>query len=163
MTITFTNFVVMLETKYTTTSEEETIELGSKFAKRLNPGDIVYLYGDLGSGKTEFIKGICEYFNVEDMVTSPTFTIMNKYIGEYRNQEIPIYHIDLYRIEQNKELNEIGFSECLYEENSIKLIEWAEKAEKQLNKPSFIVKIIPDEDKENIREIYISESEVVLN
>lgn len=153
----------MLETKYTTNSEDETIELGSKFAKGLNLGDIVFLYGDLGSGKTEFIKGICQYFQVEDMVTSPTFTIMNKYIGEYKNHEVPIYHIDLYRIEKNKELNEIGFDECLYEENSIKLIEWAEKAETHLTKPAFIVRIIPDEDSENIREIYISESEVVLN
>ena len=159
----FANFVVMLETKYTTNSEEETIEIGKKFAKELSPGDIVYLYGELGSGKTEFIKGICEYFEVEDLVTSPTFTIMNKYIGEYKNNEIAIFHIDLYRIEQNKELTEIGFDECLFEENSIKLIEWAEKAESHLSKPTFVVKIVPDEDSENIRVIYISESEVVLN
>ena len=153
----------MLETKYTTLSEDETIQLGKKFAKELSLGDIVYLYGELGSGKTEFIKGICQYFDVEDLVTSPTFTIMNKYVGEYKHQEIAIYHIDLYRIEEDKELNEIGFGECMYEENSIKLIEWAEKAESQLNKPAYIVKIIPDENSENVRQIYISESEGVLN
>lgn len=153
----------MLETKYTTNNEDETIELGRKFAKELSLGDIVYLYGDLGSGKTEFIKGICEFFKVDDLVTSPTFTIMNKYIGELKHHEIPIFHIDLYRIEKNHELNEIGFAECLFEENSIKLIEWAEKAETHLKKPTYIVRIIPDEDSENIRQIYISESEVVLN
>ena len=97
----------MLETKYTTNNEQETIVLGKKFAKELNLGDIVYLYGDLGSGKTEFIKGICEFFEVDDLVTSPTFTIMNKYMGELKNHEIPIFHIDLYRIEKNNELNEI--------------------------------------------------------
>jgi len=153
----------MLDTKYTTNNEQETIELGKKFAKKLNLGNIVYLYGDLGSGKTEFIKGICEYFKVEDLVTSPTFTIMNKYIGEVKNHEIPIFHIDLYRIEKNHELNEIGFDECLFEENSIKLIEWAEKAETKLKKPTFIVRIVTDEDSENIRQIFISESEVVFN
>lgn len=153
----------MLETKYTTNNEDETIELGRKFAKELSLGDIVYLYGDLGSGKTEFIKGICDFFKVDDLVTSPTFTIMNKYIGELKHQEIPIFHIDLYRIEKNHELNEIGFDECLFEESSIKLIEWAEKAETHLKKPTYIVRIIPDEDSENIRQIYISESEVVLN
>lgn len=153
----------MLETKYKTNSEEETIEIGKKFAKELSVGDIVYLYGELGAGKTEFIKGICEYFEVKDIVSSPTFTIMNKYIGEFHNKEMAIYHVDLYRIEQNKELNEIGFEECLYEDNSIKLIEWAEKAESHLNKPTYIVKIIPDEDSENVRMIYISEPEAVLN
>ena len=153
----------MLETKYTTKNEQETIDLGKRFAKELSLGDIVYLYGDLGSGKTEFIKGICEYFDVDDLVTSPTFTIMNKYMGDLKHHEIPIFHIDLYRIEKNHELNEIGFQECLFEENSIKLIEWAEKAESLLKKPTYIVRIVPDEDSENIRQIYISESEVVLN
>lgn len=153
----------MLNAKHITNSEEETIELGKNFASNITPGDIIYFYGDLGSGKTEFIKGICEYFKVVDIVTSPTFTIMNKYIGEKKGNEIAIFHIDLYRIEKDKELDEIGFEDCLFENNSIKLIEWAEKAESHLNKPTYIVKITPDEDSENSREITISESEVILN
>lgn len=153
----------MLNTKHITNSEEETIELGKNFASNIIPGDIIYFYGDLGSGKTEFIKGICEYFKVIDIVTSPTFTIMNKYIGEKKGNEIAIFHIDLYRIEKDKELDEIGFEDCLFENNSIKLIEWAEKAESLLNKPTYMVKITPDEDSENSREITISESEVILN
>lgn len=153
----------MLNTKHITNSEEETIELGKEFARNINAGDIIYFYGDLGSGKTEFIKGICEYFKVVDIVTSPTFTIMNKYIGEKKGNEIALFHIDLYRIEKEKELDEIGFEDCLFENNSIKLIEWAEKAESHLNKPTYIVKITPDEDSENSREIIISESEVILN
>jgi len=153
----------MLNTKHITNSEEETIRLGKDFASNINAGDILYFYGDLGSGKTEFIKGICEYFKVVDIVTSPTFTIMNKYAGEKKGNEIAIFHIDLYRIEKEKELDEIGFEDCLYENNSIKLIEWAEKAESHLNKPTYIVKITPDEESENSREIIISESEVILN
>jgi len=153
----------MLNTKHITNSEEETINLGKEFASNINAGDILYFYGDLGSGKTEFIKGICEYFKVVDIVTSPTFTIMNKYVGEKKGNEIAIFHIDLYRIEKEKELDEIGFEDCLFENNSIKLIEWAEKAETHLNKPTYVVKITPDEDSENSREIIISESEVILN
>lgn len=153
----------MLNTKHITNSEEETIRLGKDFASNINAGDILYFYGDLGSGKTEFIKGICEYFKVVDIVTSPTFTIMNKYVGEKKGNEIAIFHIDLYRIEKEKELDEIGFEDCLFENNSIKLIEWAEKAESHLNKPTYIVKITPDEESENSREIIISESEVILN
>jgi tRNA threonylcarbamoyladenosine biosynthesis protein TsaE len=153
----------MLDTKYKTNSEDETIELGRKFAKELPVGSVVYLYGELGAGKTEFIKGICEFFNVKDLVSSPTFTIMNKYIGEANNKEIAIYHIDLYRIEQAKELDEIGFEECLFEDNSIKLIEWAEKAKSHSNRPTYTVKIETDEESENVRTIYISEPEVVLN
>ncbi len=153
----------MLNTKHITNSEEETLKLGKEFASKVNAGDILYFYGDLGSGKTEFIKGICEYFKVVDIVTSPTFTIMNKYVGEKKGNEIAIFHIDLYRIEKEKELDEIGFEDCLFENNSIKLIEWAEKAESHLNKPTYVVKITPDEDSENSREIIISESEVILN
>ena len=111
----------MLNTKHITNSEEETIKLGKEFASKVNAGDILYFYGDLGSGKTEFIKGICEYFKVVDIVTSPTFTIMNKYVGEKKGNEIAIFHIDLYRIEKEKELDEIGFEDCLFENNSIKL------------------------------------------
>jgi tRNA threonylcarbamoyladenosine biosynthesis protein TsaE len=116
------------EEKFITNSEEETINLGIEFAKRLNAGDTVLFFGDLGAGKTELIKGICQYFKVDDIVTSPTFTIMNQYIGRHNGSDITIYHIDLYRIKSKKELEEIGFSECVFSSDSLKLIEWAEKA-----------------------------------
>lgn len=131
-----------------TKSENETTELGKKFASKLNLGDTVAFYGDLGAGKTEFIKGICEYFNVKEIVTSPTFTIMNKYKGEISGNEFGIFHIDLYRIKDTKDLAEIGFQDCVYSDNAIKLIEWAEKANSQLQDTNYnvIISFSDDED-----------------
>ena len=141
--------------KYTSNSEEETLELGRKFAERLKAGDVVAIEGDLGSGKTEFIKGIGEYFNVEDTVNSPTFTIMNHYTGMLDDEEIDIFHIDLYRIENEKELAEIGFDECLHSPEYIKLIEWPNKAGDRINNLNYKIIINTDEDNEVRREIEI--------
>ncbi len=138
-------------------NEQETIDLGSTFAKSLKRGDIVALYGDLGTGKTEFIKGICHYFNVQDLVTSPTFTIMNHYLGEFNSDELNIFHLDLYRIKSTAELTNIGFSDCIYDANSIKLIEWADKAENILDEDAnYLVAISQDDEVENRRKISIS-------
>ena len=134
-----------------TNSEDETIELGSGFAKELKPGNIVALYGDLGAGKTAFVKGVCSYFEVDDIVTSPTFTIINQYFGQYESKELTIYHVDLYRIKNKAELEEIGFDDCMYSETAIKLIEWSEKAAEFLEKADFTVKILFNDEKENER------------
>ncbi len=141
---------------YTTLSEKETIELGRKFAEDLVPGDLVLFYGDLGSGKTEFIKGICEYFSVNELVTSPTFTIMNQYAGELNDEDLPIYHVDLYRIKSKDELGEIGLQDCLFSDDAIKLIEWAEKAHSLLPDTKYKVKIEFDPEDENKRNFKIS-------
>jgi tRNA threonylcarbamoyladenosine biosynthesis protein TsaE len=138
-------------------NEQETIDLGSSFANKLKRGDIVALYGDLGTGKTEFIKGICRYFQVQDLVTSPTFTIMNHYFGELDSTPLDIYHLDLYRIKSLDELANIGFADCIYEENSIKLIEWAEKAENILDEnANYLIAISQDDENENMRTITIN-------
>ena len=131
----------MITEEFTTDGEDETIHLGSVFAEKLKPGDIVALYGELGTGKTEFIKGICNYFKVEEIVNSPTFTIINQYFGEYKHKSLEIYHLDLYRIKSISELNEIGFIECINSDDSIKLIEWADKANGCLTAQQFNVRI----------------------
>lgn len=141
---------------FLTHSENETIELGKEFAEKLKPGDIVAFFGDLGAGKTEFIKGICDFFKVDEIVTSPTFTIMNQYSGTFEDEDIFLYHIDLYRIKNLTELDEIGFDECLHSKKSIKLIEWAEKADTRLDIINYTITMkIPDES-DNLREIIIS-------
>jgi tRNA threonylcarbamoyladenosine biosynthesis protein TsaE len=148
-------------------NQKETFEIGRNFAEGLELGDTVAFFGDLGMGKTEFIKGICDYFRVEDLVTSPTYTIMNRYNGSGRisNHDIPIYHIDLYRIENEDELDEVGFLDCVYENNSIKLVEWAENANNNFPKNKYMVKIMQDssEPDKRIIEIYSQEliSEIV--
>lgn len=137
-------------------SEDQTVELGFRFAKKLKPGDTVAFFGTLGTGKTHFIKGICDFFKVEEIVVSPTFNIMNQYVGLFEGKELLIYHIDLYRIKKLDELDEIGFKECVYSNNSIKLIEWAEKAKDDLPEESYVVQIDFNPDEENERLISLS-------
>ncbi|MFC2130159.1 tRNA (adenosine(37)-N6)-threonylcarbamoyltransferase complex ATPase subunit type 1 TsaE [Bacteroidota bacterium] len=139
-----------------TNSEQETIAAGFQFAGELKPDNIVLFYGELGAGKTEFIKGICSFFEVDALVTSPTFTIINQYYGNFDGKEIPIFHIDLYRIKSKKELDEIGYNEFIYTPDSIKLIEWAEKSYNEYTDDSYIIKIQHDEEIEDRRVITIS-------
>ena len=137
---------------YISNSEQDTLELGITFAKKLKSGDIISLYGELGSGKTEFIKGICDYFDISDIVTSPTFTIMNNYYGSLEDNEIVLNHFDLYRMKSIEELENIGFSEIIFNTETIKLVEWAEKANGILDKHSdYIINIITSDEHENLR------------
>ncbi len=110
-------------TQTTTHSAEETIAVGRKLASELSPG-IVLLRGELGAGKTTLVKGIAEGFNAARAkdVTSPTFTL----IHEYRGPRATLYHIDLYRIDTERELETLGIDDLLAP-NSILLIEWGEK------------------------------------
>ena len=143
-------------------SEEQTIELGKEFAQRLQLGDVVTLYGDLGAGKTEFVKGICEFFNVNDIVSSPTYTIMNQYDGEMEDGDpVKIYHVDLFRIKSREEFEEIGFDDCMYAHDSIKLVEWAEKATHQLPASRYSVVFTQNDEEENRRSIEIAHIEEV--
>jgi tRNA threonylcarbamoyladenosine biosynthesis protein TsaE len=109
---------------YTTNSPEETIALGRELASQLAPPKVVILRGDLGAGKTTLVKGIAEGFNAasHDDVTSPTFTL----IHEYRGPAAIVYHIDLYRIDTQRELETLGLDD-LMTDNSVLLIEWGEK------------------------------------
>lgn len=105
-----------------TNGEEETFLFAKKFASVLRPGDMVCLSGGLGAGKTVFTKGVCEYFGVREMVSSPTFTIVNEYAASDGRK---IYHFDMYRLEEQDELIEIGFDEYL-NSGAICLVEWPE-------------------------------------
>lgn len=103
-------------------SVEETVSLGKEFAKSLDVGSIVCLEGDLGAGKTHFVKGIASYFGVdEQQVNSPTFTLINEYYGK-----IPVYHFDCYRLNSEQEALEIGIEEYLYGDG-VAVIEWPSK------------------------------------
>lgn len=107
-----------------THSAEETIELGRTLADVLKPPKIVLLRGDLGAGKTTLVKGIAQAFDAaeEEDVTSPTFTLVH----EYRGPSATLYHIDLYRIETDRDLETLGL-EDLVEPRNVLLIEWGEK------------------------------------
>jgi tRNA threonylcarbamoyladenosine biosynthesis protein TsaE len=110
---------------YITHSADETVALGRELAGRLVPPKLVLLRGDLGAGKTTLVKGIVEAFHAAraEEVTSPTFTL----IHEYRGPEVSIFHIDLYRIETERELATLGLDELLRDPRNLVLIEWGEK------------------------------------
>ena len=122
-----------MEINIISNSENETIELGKKFAKNLKKGDIIILSGDLGSGKTKLTEGILSFFNLQDEISSPTFTIVNEYITEKLN----IYHFDLYRLNDIDEFEAIGGEE--YFEKGVCIIEWGEMIEEIL--PQDYIKI----------------------
>ena len=109
-------------------SEEETKQIGRKIASILKKGDIIVLSGELGSGKTNFTEGVLWYFNKQDEISSPTFTIVN----EYETYNEMIYHFDVYRLEDIDEFYAIGGEE--YFDKGICLIEWGEMIEELLPK-----------------------------
>lgn len=111
-----------------TKSAEETQEFAKKFAERIKPGDIVALSGELGAGKTTFTQGFVQGLEITNRIISPTFVIIRMY--RIKNQESRIknlYHIDLYRIENEGGLEGLGLKEILEEKDAVKLIEWPER------------------------------------
>ena len=114
----------MASQRFTTHSAEETVALGRKLAAKLKPPKLVVLRGELGSGKTTLVKGIAEGFQAaaEEQVTSPTFTL----IHEYRGPKADVFHVDLYRVDTERELETLGLDD-LWDERSVLLIEWGEK------------------------------------
>jgi tRNA threonylcarbamoyladenosine biosynthesis protein TsaE len=105
-------------------SDEQTRGLAEKLAPSFLAGDVLVLAGELGSGKTEFVKGLARAYGVdEDYVNSPSYTFVNEYPGER-----PIYHFDLYRMSDPSELYEIGWDEYLGR-NGLVVVEWGDKAE----------------------------------
>ncbi len=116
----------MTQERTITSSEQETRAAGRALAQRLQRGDVVALTGELGSGKTQLVKGICDAFGVEEHVISPSFVILNRYTGrDASGAKLLIYHLDLYRVSSVEELYDIGVEEFVYGDG-ITLIEWAE-------------------------------------
>ena len=118
---------VSAETVFDTHTAEDTVALGGKLAARLVPPKLVLLRGNLGVGKTTLVKGIVEGFQAasQEDVTSPTFTL----IHEYRSAGVEIYHIDLYRVDTQRELETLGIDD-LFGPRSLIIIEWGEKFER---------------------------------
>ena len=110
---------------YTTTSTEETIALGKRVATYLKPGDVILLDGDLGAGKTHFVKGLALGLGIDADVTSPTFTILNNYPKSTPSEPLirQLNHFDVYRVNDEDEILDLGFEEMIYGED-ISVIEW---------------------------------------
>jgi tRNA threonylcarbamoyladenosine biosynthesis protein TsaE len=103
-------------------SPDQTRLIAAGLAKSLIAGSVIRLVGDLGAGKTEFVKGIATGLNYNEVVTSPTFTL----VQEYRGGRLPLFHMDLYRLNQEAELDDIGFEDYL-RAGGICAVEWADK------------------------------------
>ena len=131
--------------KYISNSENDTKKLAKVFAQMLKKGDILILSGELGSGKTKFTEGFLSYFNLENEISSPTFTIVN----EYKKDDINIYHFDVYRLEDSSEFYEIGGEE--YFDNGICIIEWGELIRDVLQKDYIEIDFSRSDENENIR------------
>ncbi len=129
----------------TTKSPEETKGFAKEFAKNLKPGDILGLVGDLGGGKTTFVKGLALAFGVREEILSPTFQLIREYkpkkqetgnpstkLRAGKKQVKKFYHLDLYRLQTPREAEELGLSELFSEKQAIFVIEWADKVKKFL-------------------------------
>lgn len=120
----------------TSTGEKDTMRMGAEFARRLKPGSVVALYGDLGAGKTAFVRGMAEGLGISERVSSPTFTVVNEYPGK-----VPLFHFDMYRLSGADELYDIGWDDYL-DRGGIVAVEWSERVEEALGGDTVKVRII---------------------
>jgi tRNA threonylcarbamoyladenosine biosynthesis protein TsaE len=141
----------------TTHNADETIQFGFDLAKKLKPGDVIALYGDLGSGKTQLVKGICKGLGVTQTVNSPTFIIVNEYTSA--NPEIEnIFHFDLYRLRSEAEVLAMGFTDYL-DQQAIVMIEWPEHIEGLLPADTIKLHLAHTVENENSRWIRLEMNE----
>ena len=139
-------------------SPEETLQLGKSLGSSLAAGDIILLFGDLGAGKTHFTQGICYGLELDKdfCIRSPTFTLINEYPGR-----LPIYHIDLYRIDNQEEIYALGLEEILYN-RGVTIVEWSEKL-RSARKPDKLILNIQDRIEINIKIISDFQREFTFN
>lgn len=144
--------------QFTTHSAEETIARGREIAARLKPPALILLSGELGAGKTTLTKGIASGLGAasEEEVTSPTFTLVHKYLArpDHKSSRVPVYHVDLYRVGDFRDLETLGLEDVL-SENAIVIVEWPEKLSLRTDWP--IIRIHLDHISEEERRISIVE------
>lgn len=119
--------------QYTTNSPEETEALGAALAKLLQPGTVIAYRGDLGAGKTAFTRGLAKGLGCKELVTSPTYTIVNEYLGG----RIPLFHFDMYRLRSSDDLFDIGWEDYL-DRNGVCAVEWSENVADAMEDPIII-------------------------
>lgn len=129
----------MKKTVIETSCMEETAKFAYEMAQNVEPGQVYALIGDLGVGKTVFTKGFAEGLGIEEPVSSPTFTILQI----YEEGRLPLYHFDVYRIEEPEEMEEVGFDDYIYGDG-VCLIEWANRIEEILPEETIYIVIEKD-------------------
>ena len=137
-----------------TKSNTETQKLGESFAEKIKNGGIVALYGDLGAGKTTFVQGFAKGLGINQRIISPTFIIVRQYkVSSEKLAVSCLYHIDLYRVQSQKEIEGLGIKEILNDPHNIVVIEWAEKLKNVL--PKKLIEVRFEYVDENTRKIKI--------
>lgn len=134
-------YTLPMDFLFHTSTSEETIDLGRKIGLLLKAGDVIAMTGTLAAGKTTITKGIAESLGVSDNITSPTFCL----ISEYDGSKMPLYHMDVYRLEGAEDFVNLGVEDMLYG-NGVCIIEWSEKVQSELPKKTIFMKITPSED-----------------
>lgn len=133
--------------KFITHTPEETIELGKKIGSKLKKGDVIAMQGTLAAGKTTITKGIAQALGISDTITSPTFCLISEYYGK-----MPLYHMDVYRLEGGEDFVNLGTDDMIYGDG-VSIIEWSEKIMDELPKHTIVLKITPNEDGSRLIEI----------
>ena len=144
-----------MNVKMISASPEKTRIIGSMFAMLLNPGDIIFLLGELGGGKTTFISGVAEGLKARGNVSSPSFTLINIYDYKKDNIKLNLVHCDLYRVSGFRDIPDIGIEEYIYDGVSIVFIEWGNFLKEKISKDYLLIKfeyIFNDAGKEGISE-----------
>ncbi|MBP5178031.1 MAG: tRNA (adenosine(37)-N6)-threonylcarbamoyltransferase complex ATPase subunit type 1 TsaE [Lachnospiraceae bacterium] len=122
-----------------TNSDKDTFEFGKQLGEKAEPGTVICLDGDLGTGKTVIAKGIAAGLGVKEPVSSPTFTV----IKEYTEGRLPFYHFDVYRIEDPLEMDEIGYEDYFYG-NGVTVIEWSDMIKELIPEKAMKIRLVKD-------------------
>ena len=125
--------------EHRTCSAKQTREIAAQLASRAAPGEIFCLSGDLAAGKTEFVKGFAQGLGIDELITSPTFTIVNEYGGG----RLPLYHFDVYRISALEQMQDTGYEEYFYGDG-VCVIEWAQFIRPLLPEDAIMIDIEKD-------------------
>lgn len=129
---------------YVTNSPAETEALGQRLAETLQPGDVIAYTGDLGAGKTAFTRGLARGLGITERITSPTFTIVNEYLGG----RLPLFHFDMYRLSSEEDLFDIGWEDYL-DRGGLCVVEWSERVSGALGSPVTVtIEKIPGSDQQ---------------
>jgi tRNA threonylcarbamoyladenosine biosynthesis protein TsaE len=142
---------------YITENAGQTQKIATAFAEKISPGDSILLEGELGSGKTTFVQGVARSFKIKSRIISPTFVLVRKHkILRSNEQKIKtLYHLDLYRIDNPEELEDLGLAEIFQDPYGIVFIEWGEKSQKSKFAWKISLKVLG----KNKREIIIRKNE----
>jgi tRNA threonylcarbamoyladenosine biosynthesis protein TsaE len=139
---------------FVSTCPRDTLEFGMRLGQLLEPGDVVCLEGELGAGKTVLTQGIAKGMDIDCYVTSPTYTLINEYSGT-----IPLYHFDLYRLEDEEELYHIGGEDLIYGQG-VSVIEWASRAKNLMPRDCIRIGLARLAESESARFIELTAGEI---